>query len=59
MWAPKIEQAEALRVEARYFIDCIEKQETPFNDGAAGLRVVKLLEAAERSLKDRGKAISV
>jgi predicted dehydrogenase len=59
MWAPKIEQAEALRVEARYFIDCIEKQETPFNDGAAGLRVVKLLEAAERSLKDRGKAVSV
>jgi predicted dehydrogenase len=59
MWAPKIEQAEALRVEARYFIDCIEKQETPFNDGAAGLRVVRLLEAAERSLKDRGKAINV
>jgi predicted dehydrogenase len=59
MWAPKVEQSEALRNEARYFIDCIEKQETPFNDGAAGLRVVKLLEAAERSLKQRGKAISV
>lgn len=59
MWAPKIEQAEALTTEARYFIDCIDKRETPFNDGAAGLRVVKLLEAAERSLKERGKAISV
>src|SRR6202789_3792026 len=56
MWAPKIEQTEALRNEARYFIDCIEKQETPFNDGEAGLRVVKILEAAERSLKERGKA---
>jgi predicted dehydrogenase len=59
MWAPKIEQAEALSSEARYFIDCIEKQETPFNDGAAGLRVVRFLEAAERSLKERGRAMSI
>ncbi len=59
MWAPKIEQSEALSTEARYFIDCIQKQETPFNDGQAGLRVVRLLEAAEQSLKERGKAIAV
>jgi predicted dehydrogenase len=59
MWAPKIEQIEALNLEARYFIDCINKQETPFNDGRAGLRVVRLLEAAEQSLKERGKAIGV
>jgi predicted dehydrogenase len=59
MWAPKVEQTEALRSETKYFIDCIESQERPFNDGAAGLRVVRLLEAAERSLKDRGRAISV
>jgi len=54
-----LEQAEALSTEARYFIDCIDRQETPFNDGASGLRVVKLLEAAERSLRERGRAISV
>jgi predicted dehydrogenase len=59
MWAPKIEQTEALTNEARYFVDCIDRQETPFNDGVAGLRVVKFLEAAERSLKERGKAIKV
>jgi len=59
MWAPKIDQAEALTTEAKYFIDCIERRETPFNDGAAGLRVVRLLEAAEQSLKERGRAISV
>src|SRR6204780_4712667 len=46
MWAPKIEQAEALKAELKYFLDCIENDETPFNDGVAGLRVVKLLEAA-------------
>jgi predicted dehydrogenase len=59
MLAPRIDQSEALSNEARYFIDCIEKQETPFNDGQAGLRVVRLLEAAEQSLRERGKAISV
>jgi predicted dehydrogenase len=59
MWAPKIEQAEALSCEARYFIDCIDKQENPFNDGVAGLRVVRLLEAAEQSLRERGRAINV
>ena len=59
MWAPKIEQSEALAVEARYFVDCLEKGATPYNDGAAGLRVVRLLEAAERSLKERGKATSL
>jgi predicted dehydrogenase len=59
MWAPRIEQMEALNIEAKYFIDCIEKCEAPFNDGTAGLRVVRLLEAAEQSLKARGKAVNV
>jgi predicted dehydrogenase len=59
MWAPKIEQTEALTSEAKYFIECIQKHQTPFNDGVAGLRVVKLLEAASKSLKESGKAINV
>jgi predicted dehydrogenase len=59
MWAPKIEQTEALSGEAGYFANCIEKNQTPFNDGVAGMRVVKLLEAADKSLKERGKAIRV
>lgn len=59
MWAPKIEQSEALSNEAKYFVECIEKDEAPFNDGRAGLRVVKLLEAAEKSIKNRGRAICV
>jgi len=53
MWAPKVEQVEALRVEAEYFVDCVLNSKKPFNDGAAGLRVVRLLEAADRSLKNR------
>jgi predicted dehydrogenase len=51
MWAPKVEEVEALQLETRYFLDCIMSGTKPFNDGHAGLRVVKILEAAEQSLK--------
>ena len=57
VWAPKVDQTEALKVELGYFVDCILKDQTPFNDGAAGLRVVRLLEAAEQSLKERGQIV--
>jgi predicted dehydrogenase len=57
MWAPKIDQCEALRSELSYFVNCITSGERPFNDGEAGLRVVKMLEAAETSLKGKGKAV--
>jgi predicted dehydrogenase len=59
MWAPRVEQTEALKVELGHFIDCVQKGDTPVNDGMAGLRVVKLLEAADRSLKERGRAVQV
>jgi predicted dehydrogenase len=59
MWAPRVEQTEALAAESRYFIECINKGETPFNDGIAGLRVVKLLEAADRSLAEKGAAVRI
>jgi predicted dehydrogenase len=51
MWAPKVEELEALQLETRYFLDCIEDGTKPFNDGRAGLRVVRILAAAEQSLK--------
>jgi predicted dehydrogenase len=57
IWAPKIEQTEALKVELEYFIDCVINDRCPFNDGAAGLRVVKLLEAADASLQKRGRIV--
>jgi predicted dehydrogenase len=59
MWAPRIEQVEALRVEAAYFVDCILNDKTPFNDGVAGLEVVKTLEAADQSLLQKGKIIQL
>lgn len=57
MWAPQIEQQEALRVELDYFADCIMNSKTPFNDGLAGLRVVRMLEAAEASIQKRGELV--
>jgi predicted dehydrogenase len=57
MWAPQIEQMEALHSELGYFVDCIANNETPFNDGHAGLRVVKMLEAASDSLRQRGALV--
>ena len=59
MWAPKVEQTEALQLEANYFVECIDKNQTPFNDGVAGLRVVRLLEAAAQSLKEQGRPVEL
>ena len=57
MWAPQLEQVEALRQELAYFVDCISNDQTPMNDGNAGLRVVKMLEAANESLRHRGALV--
>jgi predicted dehydrogenase len=54
MWAPQVEQGEALRRELGYFVDCITSGQEPFNDGHSGLRVVKILEAANESMEKRG-----
>jgi predicted dehydrogenase len=59
MWAPKLDQPEALAEETKYFVECVEKNERPFNDGVSGLRVVRILEAADRSLKARGAPVEV
>jgi predicted dehydrogenase len=57
MWAPQIEQVEALRVELEYFADCIMSNKRPHNDGQSGLRVVRMLEAADCSIQKRGKLV--
>jgi predicted dehydrogenase len=59
MWAPKLDQTEGLQREARHFIECIRNGTNPETDGLAGLRVVKLLEAAEASMRARGKLVEL
>src|ERR1700726_4105252 len=57
MWAPQIEQVEALTRELSYFVECIAKDKKPMNDGEAGLRVVRMLEAANASIRKRGALV--
>ena len=59
MWAPRVEQTEALKVEANYFVECVAGNKAPFNDGVAGLRVVRLIEAAVQSLRQRGSPVEL
>jgi predicted dehydrogenase len=59
MWAPQLDHTEALQTEARHFIECIETNKQPETDGAAGLRMVNMIEAAEASLRDRGRLVEI
>jgi predicted dehydrogenase len=59
MWAPKLDGAEALRLEAAHFVDCIRNQKRPLTDGHAGLRVVRILEAANESLRAHGRRVEL
>ena len=57
MWSPKVDQTEALKKEVEYFIECINNDVTPVNDGKAGLRVVEMLEGCDNSLRNNGRMI--
>jgi predicted dehydrogenase len=59
MWAPQLDNTEALQTEARHFVECIETNKQPETDGAAGLRMVNMIEAAETSLRDRGRLVEI
>jgi predicted dehydrogenase len=59
MWAPKLDGAEALRLEAAHFVDCVKNQKRPITDGHAGLRVVRILEAANESLRAHGRRVEL
>ncbi len=59
MHAPRVEQIEALKMETQYFISCITSNQKPVNDGASGMRVIKLLEACNASLLNNGREIMV
>jgi predicted dehydrogenase len=57
VWSPNINSSEALQGVARHFAECIAEGKTPLSDGRMGLRVVKLLEAANRSIRAQGGRI--
>jgi predicted dehydrogenase len=56
---PKISLQEPLTLECKHFVECIRDRKTPLTDGADGLRVVKVLAAAQASLEQGGAPVPV
>jgi len=59
MLAPQLEGGEALRLMAKEFVASINDKRAPMSDGRAGLRVVRMLEAAQRSIEENGRLVSL
>ena len=59
VYVPKVDNTEALKLVTDHFVECIENSHEPLNDGEAGLEVVMILEAADKSLKNDGKKIKL
>jgi predicted dehydrogenase len=57
IWVPKIDQTEALRLMAEKFVDYVENGGTVVNDGNAGLKIVKMLTAANKSLNNKSEMV--
>ncbi len=57
MWAPQVQQVEALKIELQAFLDCITHNKPVVNDGPAGLQVVRMLEAASTSVAKKGQIV--
>jgi predicted dehydrogenase len=56
IFAPRIANAEPLRIECEHFLECVRTGATPRSDGNSGLRVVRVLEALQRSLAQSAPA---
>ena len=56
---PALKMVEPLKIECSHFIECVEKRSTPRSDGLDGLRVVRVLDAAQRSLRAGGRPVAL
>ena len=59
VWTPQVDVTEALSTELKHFIDCIQGRDNPLSGGLAGLRVVRILEAASESLRRKGAPMEI
>jgi predicted dehydrogenase len=59
MYAPRIDQVEALSLMVKEFADCIQENRSALTDGEAGLRVLRVLDAANRSIKADGANVRI
>lgn len=56
---PKIDMKEPLKIECQHFLKCIKENKRPLSDGADGLRVVRVLEAAQKSMENYGTLVKL
>jgi predicted dehydrogenase len=56
---PRLDDAEPLKIECQHFVDCIEKGATPRSGGTHGLEVLLALDAADRSMREHGKEVTI
>jgi len=56
---PRIDMKEPLQLECQHFLDCIRNHHRPLSDGLEGLQVLKILNAAQRSLKNDGQLVRI
>ncbi len=59
VWSPKISNEEPLRIECRHFVECVRDGAEPVSGGRSGVRVVRVLEALQRSLEGTSRAARV
>ncbi len=59
LWSPKVNDTEALQVEVNHFASCINGLEQPLTGGEQGLEIVRLLEAADESMRKRGAPVDL
>ncbi len=59
IYSPKLDSREALVVETQHIVDCLEKKCDPIVDGKAGWMVVRILEAAQQSIKNKGRLLRI
>jgi len=56
---PHLKMGEPLRTECLHFVDCVANRKRPLSDGQDGLRVIQVLDAAQRSLKNNGVPVTI
>ena len=59
IFIPKLENREPLNTEIEHFVDCIQKGKKPWTDGHAGLEIIRILHAAQVSIKNNGIPIDL
>ena len=59
LWSPKVSDTEALAVEVGHFAACISGQERPLTGGEEGLQLVRILEAANQSIRNQGAPVNL